>query len=54
VRPDDRWEANDVAALCPDVVDGLTVAADAMTARIAAGKAMPEETLPEELRTSVG
>lgn len=23
VRPDDRWEANDVAALCPDVVDAL-------------------------------
>lgn len=23
VRPDDRWEANDVAALCPDVVDEL-------------------------------
>lgn len=23
VRPDDRWEANDVAAICPDVVDEL-------------------------------
>ncbi|MGD9637390.1 MAG: sulfatase-like hydrolase/transferase [Pirellulales bacterium] len=23
VRPDDRWEANDVAALCPDVVEEL-------------------------------
>jgi sulfatase-like protein len=24
VRPDDRWEANDVAALCPDVVQELS------------------------------
>jgi hypothetical protein len=24
VRPDDRWEANDVAKLCPDVVESLT------------------------------
>jgi arylsulfatase A-like enzyme len=26
VRPDDRWEANDVAKLCPDVVDELRAA----------------------------
>lgn len=26
VRPDDRWEANDIAKLCPDVVDELRVA----------------------------
>jgi membrane-anchored protein YejM (alkaline phosphatase superfamily) len=25
VRPDDRWEANDVAKLCPDVVETLTL-----------------------------
>ena len=24
VRPDDRWEINDVAKLCPDVIEGLT------------------------------
>jgi hypothetical protein len=30
VRPDDRWEANDVAGLCPDVVEELL-------ARLAAG-----------------
>ena len=23
VRPDDRWEANDVAKLCPEVVEEL-------------------------------
>jgi arylsulfatase A-like enzyme len=27
VRPDDRWEANDVAKLCPDVVELLADAA---------------------------
>jgi hypothetical protein len=27
VRPDDRWEANDIAKLCPDVVDLLAGAA---------------------------
>lgn len=26
VRPDDRWEANDVAKLCPDVVEALAAA----------------------------
>lgn len=29
VRPDDRWEANDVAKLCPDVIETLTHAMDA-------------------------
>ena len=28
VRPDDRWEANNVAKLCPDIVDELTDAID--------------------------
>jgi arylsulfatase A-like enzyme len=28
VRPDDRWEANDVAKLCPDVVDALSQTLD--------------------------
>ncbi|MCI0333224.1 MAG: sulfatase-like hydrolase/transferase [Planctomycetes bacterium] len=28
VRPDDRWEANDVAKLCPDVVETLTKTMD--------------------------
>jgi hypothetical protein len=28
VRPDDRWEANDVAKLCPDAVESLTKAMD--------------------------
>jgi arylsulfatase A-like enzyme len=28
VRPDDRWEANDVVKLCPDVVESLTYRLD--------------------------
>jgi len=34
VRPDDRWEANDVMKLCPDVVDSLTGALDAALQQI--------------------
>ncbi len=30
VRPDDRWEANDVAKLCPDVVEALSKTMDEM------------------------
>jgi hypothetical protein len=26
VRPDDRWEANDVAKLCPDTLESLHAA----------------------------
>jgi arylsulfatase A-like enzyme len=54
VRPDDRWEANDVAALCPEVVEGLIAAAERTAAQIRAGEPMSEESLAEELRTSVG
>jgi arylsulfatase A-like enzyme len=28
VRPDDRWESNDVAKLCPEVVESLSAAID--------------------------
>jgi arylsulfatase A-like enzyme len=51
VRPDDRWEANNVAALCPDIVEELRAASDKMVAGIQAGEPMPEERLPEKLRT---
>jgi len=36
VRPDDRWEANDVAALCPEVVDDLQQRLTAHAASMAA------------------
>jgi arylsulfatase A-like enzyme len=42
VRPDDRWEANDVAKLCPDVVDELTTRLNDLTAEAsAAGENRP-------------
>jgi arylsulfatase A-like enzyme len=53
VRPDDRWEANDVAPLCPEVVDGLVAAKEDASARICRGEPMPDEPLAEELRRSV-
>jgi len=34
VRPDDRWEANDVAKLCPDVVEELRATLEERLARI--------------------
>ncbi len=37
VRPDDRWEANDVSKLCPDVVEELQAAASEFLKRIEAG-----------------
>ena len=49
VRPDDRWEANDVAARCPEVTDGLACAMSAMASRIERGEPMPQDALPEEL-----
>jgi arylsulfatase A-like enzyme len=35
VRPDDRWEANDVAKLCPEVVESLTQEANAFSQHLA-------------------
>jgi arylsulfatase A-like enzyme len=50
VRPDDRWEANDIAALCPDVVEALTLVAEDACARIQQGEPVPEEPLADHLR----
>jgi hypothetical protein len=41
VRPDDRWEANDVAGLCPEVVEDLVAVAEDISARIRSGQAIP-------------
>jgi arylsulfatase A-like enzyme len=41
VRPDDRWEANDVAKLCPEVVEQLTHAIGDVLQSIAEGNPMP-------------
>lgn len=37
VRPDDRWEANDIAKLCPDVVEQLARVSDDIAEQLAAG-----------------
>jgi len=47
VRPDDRWEANDVAELCPDVVDMLSQVADQQGQQIREGRAISAQWLPE-------
>jgi arylsulfatase A-like enzyme len=38
VRPDDRWEANDISKLCPHVLDELRAAARDMRRHYAAGE----------------
>ncbi len=48
VRPDDRWEANDVAKLCPDVVTELTQVVGEVSVRIAVGEPMPSRVLPDQ------
>lgn len=53
VRPDDRWEANDVAARCPDVAAGLTEWIGEFSRRIGRGEPMPAVELPGELRDSI-
>jgi arylsulfatase A-like enzyme len=40
VRPDDRWQANDVAARCPDVVARLAEMASGLADRIRRGEPM--------------
>ncbi|MCE5266760.1 MAG: sulfatase-like hydrolase/transferase [Planctomycetaceae bacterium] len=37
-KPDDRWEVNDVASLCPDVVEGLQDALTQYEAALPAGR----------------
>ncbi len=52
VRPDDRWEANDIAALCADVAAGLSKVADTMCEQLATGQPLTRSELPIEFRTS--
>lgn len=46
VRPDDRWEANDVAKLCPEVVDELAATGDDIAQCLTAGRPLPAPTCP--------
>jgi arylsulfatase A-like enzyme len=47
VRPDDRWEANDVAKLCPDVIDTLVQVAAEVSAQFKQNHPQPMRVLPE-------
>lgn len=53
-KPDDRWDQNDVADRCPEIVDGLRQAFDALATHIRGGTfgELPplEESLVGELR----
>jgi arylsulfatase A-like enzyme len=50
VRPDDRWEANDVADLCPDVVESLGSALDRAAEQLERGEPASPHWLPESTR----
>jgi arylsulfatase A-like enzyme len=45
VRPDDRWEANDVAALCPDVASMLAQSAQQAADQLRQGLQIPAKLL---------
>lgn len=46
VRPDDRWEANDIAERCPEAVEMLSHVADEQARQIREGRAMSPHWLP--------
>jgi arylsulfatase A-like enzyme len=50
VRPDDRWEANDVAPLCSEVAAGFSQVIDAWSEQIRAGETSLPNKLPDSLR----
>jgi hypothetical protein len=47
VRPDDRWEANDVAKLCPDVVEALAHVTEDVSQRLSQHEPISAKILPE-------
>ena len=49
VKPDDRWEVNDVARRCPGVVMQLVELLDSFEARQLKPGSLPESGLPEAL-----
>jgi hypothetical protein len=48
VRPDDRWEANDVGKLCPEIVEQHRSAADKVIQCFAQGLPFPQALLASE------
>ena len=53
VRPDDRWEANDVAKLCADACEELRTAISATLRRLSGGEPMPTNILPNQMTISL-
>jgi hypothetical protein len=53
VRPDDRWEANDVAKLCPDVVEMLSKSLDTATRQFLQNQPIPISVVPDALGEGV-
>jgi hypothetical protein len=53
VLPDDRWEANNVAVLCPEIVEGLLSAGKEIAAQIKAGETMPVARCRDSRPTTV-
>jgi arylsulfatase A-like enzyme len=51
VKPDDRWEANEVSSLCPEVAAGLTQALAEFETAAREGRLGELEPLPGELET---
>jgi arylsulfatase A-like enzyme len=49
VRPDDRWEANDVAKLCPDVVETLADVTANVARQLTQNELIGVKVLPETL-----
>lgn len=50
VRPDDRWEANDVAKLCPDVVETLRDGVEDFSRRARQDEPLPHKLFSDEPR----
>jgi arylsulfatase A-like enzyme len=48
VRPDDRWEANDVSKLCPETVEELRGAASAVLRNLSNDAPLPHNILPSD------
>jgi hypothetical protein len=49
VKPDDRWEANDVASRCPQIVERLSELLSDFEQRCREGRPLPDEPLDSEL-----
>ncbi|MEX2169356.1 MAG: sulfatase-like hydrolase/transferase [Pirellulales bacterium] len=49
VKPDDHWEANDIASLCPEIAAELSAVAHTERERLAAGDKVSMSALPAEL-----